>query len=125
LQNANAHQYEVLRNERATARKQRQADKKHSRSLEDYAGRYESDLNGDVIVRHSKDGLTLQFGPRHEVPLTHWAAETFYAKLPVEHEPYMDWLCTFNVRKNGEVDSFDVRRLGWRDEKLTPFLRSR
>ncbi len=122
-QTADEHPDRTLLKQRAEAQKQRQPDLPYQRPLAEYTGNYANQLNGDLTIGQSATGLTLQFGPNRAVPLSHWSGETFYARLPVVDEPYMDWLCTFKPAENGKVESINVRRLGWRGKSIPPFHR--
>jgi CubicO group peptidase (beta-lactamase class C family) len=90
----------------------RKKDTRPSLSLGSYAGTYECDLYGKLVVVESEGALRVKFGASMAGTLEHWEQDTFRAKLsfPAGEE----WLVRFQV--SGEnVAGLRVERLFWHE----------
>lgn len=92
--------------------KSRIAGTKPSLPLEHYAGRYESDLYGPVVVEHHDGRLRVKFGI-HGGELEHWQHDQFYGFAIVE--PFLDWHVKFEVIDDKTITSLEVISVGWKD----------
>lgn len=80
-----------------------------SRPLAAYAGRYEDELHGAMVVREEAGKLTLQFGGGDTADLEHWHYDTFRVRWRDRvYEPY-DTLATFALDAAGAPKSFEMR----------------
>lgn len=98
--------------QKAELDKKRVTGTKPTLPLERYAGRYESDLYGPLIIEHRDGRLTVKFGI-HGGQLEHWQDDQFYGLAIVE--PFLDWHVKFQVADNKTVTSLEVVRVGWKD----------
>ena len=103
------------------AESKRKADTPAALPLSSYAGRYQCDLYGDLIVIHDSGKLTLRYGKNKPASVTHWEGDTFYIRRPVDDDANVDWLVSFEA--DGErTTSLSIERLGWH-EVLPRFVR--
>jgi hypothetical protein len=91
--------------------------------LTEFAGCYENDLYGDLVVSHKNGRLLITFGTNGPAKSTHWEDDTFYVRRPVASDADADWLVTFKVR-DGKTHALSIRRLGWH-EPMPAFKRSK
>jgi CubicO group peptidase (beta-lactamase class C family) len=106
---------EPARKERQKLRdleRQRAKDTKPTFPLERYAGTYECDLYGKLVVEQSSGKLRVRFGPNFTTTLKHWERDTFRASFPLPwHE---QWIVRFKTeRKPDRVNEVRVRRIFW------------
>jgi CubicO group peptidase (beta-lactamase class C family) len=87
-----------------------------------YAGRYECDLYGDMVVSYNGGKLLLRYGANQAAAATHWEADTFYIRRPVHEDASVDWLVSFAV-DGQRATALSIERLGWH-EALPRFVRS-
>jgi CubicO group peptidase (beta-lactamase class C family) len=90
--------------------------------LEQYAGRYESDLYGPLHVIHDSGRLSVKFGI-HGGELNHWQADEFYGRAIVE--PFLDWLVKFEIAGGNRVAGLEVVSVGWKDPDEKHIFRRR
>ncbi|MGH8427488.1 MAG: serine hydrolase [Gammaproteobacteria bacterium] len=94
-------------NEDAKLAATRDPDAKPSLPLEDYAGTYHDDLDGDVTVSWKDHHLVLAFGnPDFTATLIHWAHDTF--KAPWHNRVYGNDYVTFYLDALGRVQAFKI-----------------
>ena len=74
--------------------------------LDEYAGAYESDLYGQIVIKHSNDRLSLHLGKNCNAELVHWEGEQFRATLIIRFPE--DWFITFGV-KEGKIMYLELR----------------
>lgn len=67
-------------------------DTKPSRPLEAYAGTYEDELHGPMVIRYADGKLTLQFAGGQTANLEHWHYDTFGVRW---HDRVYEWADTF------------------------------
>lgn len=103
--------------------KNRKAGVMPSTALSKFAGRYRTDLYGEIEVFSEKGRLSLQLGINPAVPLEHWQGNDFMSPSP-DAAPWFDWLLRFQVTSAGEVESIEIDRIGW-DEPMPVFHRVR
>ena len=96
------------------AEAKRVSDTKPSVPLNTFAGRYECDLYGDLVVTHADGQLMFTFGRNGPSPLEHWDHDSFYIRSPILDVPTDDWLIDFEV-KNGAAASLAIERIGWHE----------
>ncbi|HYC59148.1 MAG TPA: serine hydrolase [Thermoanaerobaculia bacterium] len=95
--------------EREEMEKARVRDAKPSRPLEDYAGTYNDELHGAMVIRHTDGKLTLQFAKGNSGDLEHWHYDTFRIRW---HDRVYEWADTFVVfalDAQGKPKSFEMR----------------
>ena len=103
------------------AESERKADIPAAHVLSSYAGRYQCDLYGDLLISHDRGELTLRYGKNDPAPVTHWEGETFYVRKPVGDDASVDWLVTFEATGE-QTTSLSIQRLGWH-EPMPRFVR--
>ncbi len=92
-----------------------------SQTLAQYAGTYESPLNGRLLVQLDDGRLLVKFG-QWTTEMSHWEGDAFYVRAPTRLT--FDWLLTFDVSDKGTVDRVIVKHVGWdKDEKDHTFTR--
>jgi CubicO group peptidase (beta-lactamase class C family) len=104
--------FRARREQKAELEKSRATGTKPSLPLERYAGRFESDLYGPLVVDHRDGRLNVKFGI-HSGELDHWQADEFYGRAIVE--PFLDWLVKFEIAGGNTVASLEVVSVGWKD----------
>jgi hypothetical protein len=104
--------FRIRAEQKAELDKTRARDTKPSLPLERYAGRYESQLYGDLHVDHQAGRLSVRFGI-HGDELEHWQNDEFYGRSIVE--PFLDWHVKFQVSEDKTVASLEVVSVGWKD----------
>jgi hypothetical protein len=103
---------------RTRAEQKTELDKGHisntkpSLRLNEYAGRYESDLYGRLTITHDGGRLRVVFG-NFAGELEHWQDNTFYGRAIVE--PFLDWLVKFRVANDHAVPDLEIVHIGWRE----------
>ena len=111
--------------ERARDEQQAQLDKERvagtqpSLLLEKYAGKYESELYGTLVVRQQGDKLWVQFGD-HVAELSHWQNDSFFGHAVVES--FLDWLVKFQV-SDSSVTELEIVSIGWKDPDERHFFK--
>ena len=102
--------YKGLVEQAAAAAKKAEADRvlgtKPSHELSAYAGKYTSELYGDVIVTEENGKLGIRFGPSFVGTLEHWHYDTFRATFNGPGSPKSPVLFGLNV--NGKVDTLTL-----------------
>ena len=94
-----------------------------SLSLEKYAGAFDSNLYGRLVMRHENGRLSVTFG-EFTTELSHWQDESFYVRAPTRLT--FDWLLTFGISSDGQVMNVTVKHVGWdKDEKDELFVRGK
>lgn len=107
---------------KARLEQERKTGTKPSQPLENYAGRYESKLYGELVVRQVEGRLMVKFG-EFTTEMTHWQDDAFYVRTPTRLT--FDWLLTFQSRGEGQVAGVTMKYVGWdKDEKDQVFLRA-
>ncbi len=101
----------ALRETKAAYVNRRRAGMKPSLPLSDYAGAYESELYGRLVILHTPDGLELQFGPRHVAPLQHWHDDVFRTEF--SNPMLEDWQLTFEIGDDGSARSLRAVAAPW------------
>ncbi|HEX5102208.1 MAG TPA: serine hydrolase [Pirellulaceae bacterium] len=91
-------------------------------SLAQLAGKYRSDLYGEIEILDGDGGLQLKLGRNPPVKLQHWQDDTFVSPGPEADAPWFDWLLKFRITA-GECEALDIERIGW-DEPLPTFHRA-
>lgn len=83
---------------------------KPSLELKDYAGKYRSEIYGDVEVKFTDGKLTIGFGPNYDGALEHWNYDTFRVtwKDPVLGKG----LIRFDLDTKGKAASLDLGIMG-------------
>jgi hypothetical protein len=92
----------------------RKEDTKPTLPLTDFAGRYECELYGDLVVSFEDGNLLFTFGSNAPAATTHWEDNNFYVRRPVTDDPTVDWIVSFEVR-NGASHALTIRRIGWHE----------
>jgi CubicO group peptidase (beta-lactamase class C family) len=103
--------------ENARLDQNRRPDVKPQLPLPDYAGTYESDIYGRLVVQVTDGTLSVQIGPNCRSQLTHWSGERFRATFVLRFVE--DWFVSFhcqdgrvvkvtidNVYPSGEIATF-------------------
>lgn len=103
------------------AESNRKKDAKPTLPLTNFAGRYECDLYGDLVVGHEDGKLLVTFGANKPAASTHWEHDSFYVRRPVADDPSVDWIVNFEIR-DGKSHALSIRRIGWH-EPLPTFFR--
>jgi CubicO group peptidase (beta-lactamase class C family) len=85
------------------------ADTKPSRPLDAYAGTYEDELHGAMVIRHENGKLTLQFAGSDTANLEHWHYDTFRVRWSDRAYEWYDTLATFTLDAEGNPKSFAMR----------------
>jgi hypothetical protein len=107
---------------KARLEKARTAGTRPSLPLEKYAGAFDSQLYGRLVVKHEGGRLFATFG-EFTTELSHWQEEAFYGRAPTRLN--FDWLLTFGV-SDGQVTKVTVKHVGWDQvEKDHPFVRGK
>lgn len=87
--------------------------------LAEYAGTYESEIYGRLIVEETGDSLSMRLGPNCASTLLHWSGEQFRATFVLRFAE--DWLLSF-VPKGEHVARVTIRNV-MPDEELATFVR--
>src|SRR5690606_38943395 len=75
-----------------------------------YAGKYTSEMYGDVEVEFTDGKLVAHFGPYYTGELTHWNYDTFQVAW---RDPVMGkGLMTFTLNAKGKVDAMSFGGMG-------------
>ena len=107
---------------RAVLEKARRRGTRPSAPLDRYAGAFDSELYGRLLVRYDGGRLSVTFG-EFTTGLSHFQEESFYARAPTRLT--FDWLLTFGV-SGGRVTDVTVKHVGWDgDEKDHLFVRGK
>lgn len=98
-------------NQRSEAAQQEQEKKrvmntKPSLPLSQYAGTYQDDLLGKVVISLDNNQLTANINNLHKATLSHWNFDTF--KGPLEKKWNGDLTILFNLSNSGEITSIDL-----------------
>ncbi len=103
---------------RARRETERLTDTAPSHPLEEFAGRYENELFGDVIVQLEDDRLVVRVGPSYVGDLEHWHLNTFQVTW---RDSYLgqDYL-GFVLDRMGRVAAVDVEGFGRFDRERRP-----
>ncbi len=88
-------------------------DTRPTLAIENYAGTYENDLYGKVIVTSSGGKLNLRFGPAFVSDLEHWHYDTFRANFRNAVIPTGSM--TFALNGLGKVDTVTLNMPGMSD----------
>jgi CubicO group peptidase (beta-lactamase class C family) len=85
------------------------ADTQPSHDLEEYAGTYYSDIYGDILVKHEKDRLRLEFSksPDLNATLKHWHYDTWEIDWDETHAWFSFGTLKFNMDNNMRVTGMD------------------
>lgn len=113
------HLERVRDEQQAQLDKVRVAGTRPSLPLEKYAGKYESELYGNLFVTQHGDRLAVQFGD-HSAELSHWQDDSFLGHAVVES--FLDWLVKFQVTE-GAVSQLEVVSIGWKDPDERHFFK--
>ncbi len=83
--------------------------------LADYAGRYESDLWGDMTVSQEANGLVLRYTSDFVADLEHWHQDIFRAnwRTPGDGSSFV----TFHLDEHGRITGMDVEDFGSYERK--------
>ncbi len=106
---ANRASIERLLEERDELEKARVRDSKPSRPIEAYAGTYEDELHGTMVLTHADGKLTLKFAKGNTADVEHWHYDTFRVRW---HDRVYEWADTFAVfalDAKGTPKSFEMR----------------
>ena len=77
--------------------------------LDRYAGVYESDLYGKMVIGLTNGKLTMELGPNCIAELKHWQGERFRARFVVRY--LEDWFLTFSTTEKGRITGLDVEQV--------------
>ncbi len=94
-------------------------DTRPTLAIENYAGTFENDLYGKVIVTNSGGKLNLRFGPAFVSDLEHWHYDTFRANF--QNAVIPTGSMTFALNGQGKVDTLTLNLPGMSDY---PFRRA-
>jgi CubicO group peptidase (beta-lactamase class C family) len=86
--------------ENARLDRQRRHHVKPQLALRQYAGTYQSDLYGQLVVKETDGILSMQLGPNCRSELVHWSGERFRATFVLRFPE--DWFLSF-VPQKGQV----------------------
>lgn len=100
----------------------RRAGTSPSVPLAGLAGKYRSDLYGELEVLAADGQLLLKLGTNPAVKLEHWQDDAFISPAPEADAPWFDWLVRFRVGAGGQCEAIDIERIGW-DEPMPRFER--
>ena len=100
----------------------RKAGTSPSVPLAHLAGKYRSDLYGELEVLAADGGLALKLGTNPPVKLEHWQDDAFISPAPEADAPWFDWLIRFRIGAGGKCEAIDIERVGW-DEAMPRFER--
>lgn len=84
----------------------RVANTKPSLPLSDYAGTYQDELLGEVVVTATSDKLTVNINNMHKATLSHWNFDTF--KGPMDKKWNGDLTVLFQLNNAGEVNAAEL-----------------
>jgi hypothetical protein len=90
--------------------------------LKNLAGKYRSDLYGEIELLFVNDDLSLRLGTNPPVAVKHWQDGSFISPCPIADSPWFDWLIHFRLNPAGIAESLDIDRIGW-DEPMPRFQR--
>lgn len=93
----------------AELEKSRVLDTKPSRPLEAYAGTYEDELLGPMVVTYADGKLTLQFAGGNTANLEHWHYDTFGVRWHDRVYESLDTFATFALDAKGTPKAFEMR----------------
>jgi CubicO group peptidase (beta-lactamase class C family) len=100
----------------------RKAGTSPSVPLAHLAGKYRSDLYGELEVLSADGRLALKLGTNPAVKLAHWQNDAFISPGPEADAPWFDWLIRFRIGAGGKCEAIDIERIGW-DEPMPRFER--
>jgi CubicO group peptidase (beta-lactamase class C family) len=106
---ANRKSIQQLEEARADEEKSRIRDTKPSRPLDAYAGTYEDELHGAMVIRNEAGKLTLQFAGSDLADLEHWHLDTFRVRWRDRVYSFYDTFATFAMDAQGTPKSFEMR----------------
>jgi CubicO group peptidase (beta-lactamase class C family) len=95
--------------DRAAMEKARVKGTKPSRPLESYAGSYEDEPHGTMLITHDNGKLSLQFAGSDMADLEHWQYDTFRVRWRDRTYEFFDTFATFMVDAQGNPKSFEMR----------------
>jgi CubicO group peptidase (beta-lactamase class C family) len=93
----------------AELEKSRVRDTKPSRPLEAYAGTYEDELHGPMVVSYADGKLTLQFAGGNTANLEHWHYDTFGVRWHDRVYESLDTFAVFALDARGTPKAFEMR----------------
>ena len=88
--------------------RERRPDVKPQLPLADYAGTYESDIYGRLVVQVTDGTMSMQLGPNCRSQLAHWSGERFRATFVLRFGE--DWFVSFHGQ-DGRVEKVTIENV--------------